>query len=90
MTNMTIEPFRQIYGDWKQSELSVQQYCENTCLTESRFYYWRAKIQAESLPSFCGSFILVKMSGKTSVCSAKTPQAKPCVRSSIPMELWCV
>ena len=33
MTNMTIEQFRQIYDDWKQSGLSVQQYCENTGLT---------------------------------------------------------
>ena len=76
MTNMTIEQFRQIYDDWKQSGLSVQQYCENTGLTESRFYYWRAKIQAESLPSSCGSFIPVKMSGKTSVCSAKNASGK--------------
>ena len=48
---MTIEQFRQICDDWKQSGLSVQQYCENIGLTESRFYYWRAKIHAEFLPS---------------------------------------
>ncbi len=30
MTYMTIEQFRQIHEDWKQSGLSVQQYCENT------------------------------------------------------------
>ena len=65
-----------IYDDWKQSGLSVQQYCENTGLTEGRFYYRRAKIQAESLPSSCGSFILVKMSGNTSVCSAKNASGK--------------
>ena len=34
MTNMTIEQFRQIYEDWKQSGLSVLQYSENTGLTE--------------------------------------------------------
>ena len=44
MTYMTIEQFRQIHEDWKQSGLSVQQYCENTGLTESRFYYWRSKL----------------------------------------------
>ena len=76
MPYMTIEQFRQIYDDWKRSGLSVQQYCENTGLTESRFDYWRAKIQAESLPSSCGSFIPVKMSGKTSVCSAKNASGK--------------
>ena len=73
---MTIEQFRLIYDDWKQSGLSVQQYCENTGLTEGRFYYWRAKIQAESLPSSCGSFIPVKMYGNTSVCSAKNASGK--------------
>ena len=36
---MAIEQFCQIHEDWKQSGLSVQQYCENTSLTESRFYY---------------------------------------------------
>ena len=76
MTNMTIEQFGLIYDDWKQSGLSVQQYCENTDLTEGRFYYWRAKIQAESLPSSCGSFIPIKMSGNTSVCSAKNASGK--------------
>ena len=57
MTYMTIEQFRQIHEDWKQSGLSVQQYCENTGLTESRFYYWKSKLKAEPLPSACGSFI---------------------------------
>ena len=76
MTNMTIEQFRLIYDDWNQSGLSVKQYCENTGLTEGRFYYWRAKIQAESLPSSSGSFIPVKMSGNTSVCSAKNASGK--------------
>ena len=47
MTYMTIEQFRQIHEDWKQSGLSVQQYCENTGLTESRFYYWKSKLKAE-------------------------------------------
>ena len=32
MTYMTIEQFRQLHEEWKQSGLSVQQYCENTGL----------------------------------------------------------
>ena len=59
MTYMTIEQFRQIHEDWKQSGLSVQQYCENTGLTESRFYYWKSKLKAESLPSAADSGINV-------------------------------
>ena len=76
MTYMTIEQFRRIHEDWKQSGLSVQQYCENTGLTESRFYYWKSKLKAESLPSACGSFIPVKMSGKSTVYSARNTSGK--------------
>ena len=73
---MTIEQFRQIYEDWKQSGLSVLQYCDNTGLTESRFYYWRAKMQAESQSAACGSFIPVKMSGKTSIWPSRNVSGK--------------
>ena len=38
MTYMTIEQFRQLQEEWKQSGFSVQQYCENTGLKENRFY----------------------------------------------------
>ena len=63
MTYMAIEQFRQILENWTLSGLSVQQYCENTGLTESRFYYWKSKLKAESLPATCRSFIPVKMLG---------------------------
>lgn len=67
---MTIEQFRHLYDDWKQSGLSVQQYCENTGLKESRFYYWRSKLVAESQPAGCGNFIPVKLPGKSSLYSS--------------------
>ena len=76
MTYMTIEQFRQLHEEWKQSGLSVQQYCENAGLKESRFYYWRSRLKAESLPASCGSFIPVKMSGKSSVHPAGSTSAK--------------
>jgi len=86
MTYMTIEQFRQIHEDWKQSGLSVQQYCENTGLTESRFYYWKSKLKAESLPSACGSFIPVKMSGKSTVYSARNTSGKALCEIEYPVE----
>lgn len=52
MTYMTIEQFRLLHEEWKQSGLSVQQYCENTGLKESSFYYWRSKLKAEPRPAF--------------------------------------
>ena len=73
---MTIEQFRQLHEEWKQSGLSVQQYCENTGLKESRFYYWRSKLVSESQPSGCGSFIPVKFPGKSSLCSSGQASGK--------------
>ena len=65
MTYMTIEEFRRIYEEWQHSGLSVQQFCESTGIRESRFYYWKARLKAESLPAACGGFIPVKMTGKS-------------------------
>ena len=76
MTYMTIEQFRQLHEEWKQSGLSEQQCCENTGLKESRFHYWRSKLKAEPLPASCGSFIPVKMSGKSSAYPARSASAK--------------
>ena len=73
---MTIEQFHQIYDEWKNSGLSIQQYCENTGIRESHFYYWKAKLKAESLPSSCGGFIPVKLSGKSSVYQARNAAGK--------------
>ena len=49
---MTIEQFRQLHEEWKQSGLSVQQYCESTGITESRFYYWRSKVSIRRTTGF--------------------------------------
>lgn len=61
MTHLTLEEFRKIHDDWKNSGLSIQQFCESIGIRESRFYYWSAKLKSESLPATCGSFIPVKM-----------------------------
>ena len=45
MTNMTIEEFRHIHEEWQHSGLSIRQYCEDTGIRESRFYYWKAKLK---------------------------------------------
>ena len=45
MTYMTIEEFRRIYEDWQTSGLSVQQFCKDRGILESRFYYWKAKLK---------------------------------------------
>ena len=73
---MTIEQSRQIHEVWKQSGLGVQQYCEKTGLAEGRFYYWKSKLKAAPMPAACGSFIPMKMSGKSSIHSAKNASGK--------------
>ena len=70
MTNMTIDEFRRIHEEWKASGLTIQKYCESTGFSESRFYYWKSKLKAASLPAQCGSFIPMRMSGRSSsACS---------------------
>lgn len=79
MTHMTIEEFRQIYDGWKQSGLSIPLYCKSVGFTKSRFYYWKSKLQSENLPTACGSFIPVRMSGKPSAYMAGgTPERALC------------
>ena len=53
MTSMTIEEFRRILEEWKASGLTIQKYCESTGFSESRFYYWKAKLKGDSLPAAC-------------------------------------
>ena len=67
---MTIEEFRRIPEEWKACGLTLQKYCESTGFSESRFYYWKAKLKESSLPSMSGGFIPVRMSGRSSsACS---------------------
>ena len=73
---MTIEQSRQIHEEWKQSGFGIQQYCEKTGLAEGRLDYWRSKLKAAPMPAACSSFIPVKMSGKSSVHSAKNASGK--------------
>lgn len=52
--------------------------CSATHGTDSALssYYWRSKLKAAPQPAACGSFIPVKMSGKSSVYSARNASAK--------------
>ena len=65
MANITIEQFRHVYDERQHTGLTVYQFSENIGIRELRFYYWKAKLKAESLPAACGGFIPVKMTGKS-------------------------
>ena len=72
MANMTIEQFRQVYDEWRQSGLTVQQFCENIGIREGRFYYWKAKLKSESLPVAYGG--LIHLHGMLQVGAGRCPQ----------------
>lgn len=63
MANLTTEEFKVIHQEWKQSGLSVREYCDNIGLKENRFYYWQHKIKTEECHSGTGSFVPMKMQG---------------------------
>ena len=66
MQSFTIEEFKKIHQAWKESGLSVRDYCANTGIKESRFYYWKKRIEdGDSLPTPTGGFIPVKLNGKS-------------------------
>jgi hypothetical protein len=76
MTHMTKEEFRPIYEEWKQSGLSIRQYCRDTGIKVTSFCYWRSRFETESLPPAYGNFIPIKMSGKTSAGPAGVEPGK--------------
>ena len=61
MANLSIEEFKTIHQDWKQSGLSVREYCTNIGMKDSKFYYWKQKLHAGSDSLSCGSFVPVNI-----------------------------
>lgn len=61
MAYLSIDEFKTIHQDWKQSGLSVREYCNNIGMRESKFYYWKQKLNAEQDACSCGTFMPVKL-----------------------------
>lgn len=72
MKYQTIEQFRELYNEWKSSRLTVRSFCRDMGINESRFYYWKKKIEAP-VEAASGSFIPIQMNqgrnGKMQICS---------------------
>lgn len=72
MKYQTIEQFRELYNEWKSSRLTVRSFCRDMGINESRFYYWKKKIEAP-VETASGSFIPIQMNqgrnGKIQFCS---------------------
>lgn len=74
MQSFTIEEFKKIHQAWKESGLSVRDYCANTGIKESRFYYWKKRVEkGMNLPSPTGGFIPVKLNGKACKIDSRIP-----------------
>ena len=39
----TIQQFKLVYDRFQSSGLSVKDFCENECILQSKFYYWKNK-----------------------------------------------
>ena len=71
MQSFTLEDFKKIHQEWKVSGLSIRDYCANSDIKESRFYYWKKRVEvSENLPSPTGGFIPVSLNGKLGKCGS--------------------
>ncbi len=76
MQSFTLEEFKKVHQEWKESGLSIRDYCASTGIKESRFYYWKKRVEIpDNLPSSTGGFIPVNLNGKFGKCSV--PGSKP-------------
>lgn len=60
MKHLSIETFREYYDEWKESQLSVSDYCRSTGFSESKFYFWKKRLESPA-PSASGKFIPIQM-----------------------------
>ena len=50
MQSFTLEEFKKIHQEWKESGLSVRDYCASSGIKESRFYYWKKRVEGDVNP----------------------------------------
>ena len=74
-TTYTLEKSREIHASWKESGLSIKNFCVNNGINESKFFYWKRKLDKASLPaSPNGCFVPVEMTrtaGRVSISHRK-------------------
>lgn len=65
MKNWTLEDFKKIFSDWKQSGLTMRAYCQNIGIREDRFYLWHKRLKrSQQLPSRSSGFMPVNLSSR--------------------------
>ena len=44
MVYWTEEDFKEIYGRYQESGLSIREFCSRECILEGRYHYWKRKM----------------------------------------------
>ena len=65
----TIEEFKEVYNDWKESKLTIREFCSRNGLKEVTFYYWKKRI-VERQNISVGKFVPVQASPQISQSSS--------------------
>lgn len=70
----TMEDFKEIYARYKESGLTVKDFCSNEGIKRKRFSFWKRKLESpnSNVPAR-GKFIPVKMGAGGHALSGKTP-----------------
>ena len=68
----TIQQFKLVYDRFQSSGLSVKDFCENECILQSKFYYWKNKsIKNNRHKEQPSNFVPIVFTGSTSQMQTK-------------------
>ena len=82
----TIHQFKLVYDRFQSSGLSVKDFCENECILQSKFYYWKNKsIKNNRHKEQPSDFVPIVFSGSNSQMQTKRKfQQKPILEHNDP------
>ena len=70
----TMDDFKEIYARYKESGLTIKDFCSNEGIKRKRFSFWKAKLKGPKTNAAAkGKFIPVKMGAGGHALSGKTP-----------------
>lgn len=70
----TMDDFKEIYARYKESGLTIKDFCSNEGIKRKRFSFWKAKLKGPKTNATAkGKFIPVKMGTGGRALSGKTP-----------------
>ncbi|MCS2633966.1 hypothetical protein NXV47_14920 [Bacteroides uniformis] len=69
-----MDDFKEIYARYKESGLTIKDFCSNEGIKRKRFSFWKAKLKGPKTNAAAkGKFIPVKMGAGGHALSGKTP-----------------